>query len=66
MINAQFQLHVTFKNILIHFYSLRHLFRNEFFHHRLEIADMVIIISTFVMTLVFELIVINQHVKFGK
>jgi len=38
----------------------------EFFHHRLEIIDMVIIIITFIITVVFEIITINEHIKFGK
>lgn len=38
----------------------------EFFHHRLEIIDMVIIILTFLITVIFEIAIQNENVKYGK
>ncbi|XP_066918370.1 phosphatidylinositol 3,4,5-trisphosphate 3-phosphatase TPTE2-like isoform X2 [Clytia hemisphaerica] len=38
----------------------------EFFHHRLEVIDMIIVVLSFITTIVFEVITIDQHLKFGK
>ena len=48
------------------FLVLQIYFRREFFHHRLEVVDMIIIIISFIITLTFEIISIRSHVRYGK
>lgn len=57
--------------VIVSYFMLELLLRifawgEEFFHHRLEVIDMVIIVASFILTIVFEVITIKQHLKFGK
>ncbi|XP_065668918.1 phosphatidylinositol 3,4,5-trisphosphate 3-phosphatase TPTE2 isoform X4 [Hydra vulgaris] len=38
----------------------------EFFHHRLEIVDMVVIILSFLTAVIFEVITMDENAKYGK
>ena len=53
--------------IKIILFSYLHLyFSSQFFHHRLEVIDFIVIILTFVVTVTVEALVYYQHLKYAR